>query len=132
MADDAEPSAIEAERWMAKAQQDLAVAELLLRNNVGANWAACFHAQQAAEKALKAVLVALGVDFPRSHMLERLVGLMPIRLAASFDSDRLAQLTPWAVAGRYPEGIPDPDEETTAELIATAEAIVATATRAAK
>ena len=37
--------------WLAKAQQDLEVAELILGSHA-ARWAACFHTQQAAEKAI--------------------------------------------------------------------------------
>jgi HEPN domain-containing protein len=32
-----------------------------------------FHAQQAAEKALKAILILEGVDFPFTHNLQRLI-----------------------------------------------------------
>ena len=47
-----EPSAEEARRWLLKAKEDLAVAGLVLDSPIGVNWASCFHAQQAAEKAL--------------------------------------------------------------------------------
>ena len=36
-----------------------------------------FHAQQAAEKALKAVLIAKAVSFPRTHSIRILLNLMP-------------------------------------------------------
>ena len=39
-------------------------------------WACCFHAQQAAEKALKAVLVAQGVEPPSIHNLVALPWLL--------------------------------------------------------
>ena len=47
-----------------QADEDLAVADLVLHSAIAVNWAACFHAQQAAEKAIKALLVLHGVDFP--------------------------------------------------------------------
>jgi|SRR4051812_17692270 HEPN domain-containing protein len=65
-----------AQQWLAKAAEDLGVARLVLESATAARWAACFHAQQATEKALKAVLVANGTDFPRTHVLERLADLL--------------------------------------------------------
>ncbi len=95
MGDDLEPtgSPTEARRWLAKANEDLAVADIVLHAPHGANWAACFHAQQATEKALKAVLVAYGIDFPRSHALERLLALIPASSASTFDFESVAELT---------------------------------------
>jgi len=55
---------IEAERWFKDALEDLSVAELLLKSSHYA--ASCFHSQQAAEKALKAVLYKKGVE-ARGH-----------------------------------------------------------------
>jgi HEPN domain-containing protein len=63
----------------------------------------CFHAQQAVEKALKAVLIFHGVDFPLTHDLRELVetlvvaeGQLPAELS---EADTL---TPYAVETRYP------------------------------
>ncbi len=72
----AAPSTSGGHEWLSKATEDLAVAELILESDVAARWAACFHAQQAAEKSLKAMLVAQGIDFPRTHALEVLVDLL--------------------------------------------------------
>ena len=82
----------------------------MLDSDVGVEWAVCFHAQQAAEKAVKAVLVHLGVDFPKSHRLDRLAGLLPGNANPGFDVSALTELAPWAVAGRYPENIENPTE----------------------
>ena len=127
MGDDLQPigSPTEASRWLAKANDDLTVAEIVLKAEHGVNWAACFHAQQATEKALKAVLVLYGIDFPRSHALERLLALVPSDPASAFDGESVAELTPWAVAGRYPEDIPNPDTATTRRLIAAAKTVIA-------
>ncbi len=43
-------------RWLIFAEEDLKVAEIVLRE--GLYNQACFHAQQCAEKALKAALLA--------------------------------------------------------------------------
>lgn len=123
-ADSAAPAPEEARQWMAKAREDLAVARVLLDHPVGANWATCFHAQQAAEKALKGILVAVGVDFPKTHALERLHDLLPATDASEFDRASIAALSPWAVAGRYPEDIPDATTATVRDLVRKAAAIV--------
>ena len=96
MRDDAPAAASidEARRWLAKAEDDLTVAAVVIANETTVNWAACFHAQQPAEKALKAVLVASGIDFPRSHSLEHLLALMPASAASRFDEDDLVELSP--------------------------------------
>jgi HEPN domain-containing protein len=120
----AEPSAGEAARWLAKSVDDLAVAELVLASPVGVNWAACFHAQQAAEKALKAMLAKLGIDFPRTHVLERIADLLPPDVAARFDRQALIGLSPWAVVGRYPEDVAEPTDDETAALVGAARAVV--------
>ena len=39
----------------------------------------CFDAQQAAEKALKAVLISRGVEFPYVHDLARLMSVLESR-----------------------------------------------------
>jgi HEPN domain-containing protein len=68
------------------------------------NWAAvCFHAQQCAEKYLKALLQAAAVEFPRTHDLVALLDLRqpPVPDLARHRDD-LALLSAHAVACRYP------------------------------
>lgn len=87
--------------WLKKAESDLAAADLCLEAGRALD-AACFHAQQAAEKFLKAYLLAQGADFPLTHNLEKLM-----ELAARYDPDfaRIKplglELTPYAVELRY-------------------------------
>ena len=57
--------------WMRQANSDWAVAELTAQQ--GFHSQACYHYGQAAEKALKALLISLGSLPPYSHALERLV-----------------------------------------------------------
>ena len=52
------------EEWMTYAQSDLKLAKLGRENDDVLNERICFHAQQAAEKALKAILLFCNVDFP--------------------------------------------------------------------
>ena len=57
--------------WVRQAHSDLAVARLTA--TAGFHAQACYHAGQAAEKALKGLLVACGVAPPYSHSLDRLL-----------------------------------------------------------
>jgi HEPN domain-containing protein len=57
--------------WMEFAARDLAAAQSLVADDYLAN-AAMFHAQQAAEKALKAVMESHGQPIPRIHSLRTL------------------------------------------------------------
>lgn len=119
-----QPARDEARRWVARARDDLAVAVIITNSGAGVSWAACFHAQQAAEKAIKALLVLYGIDFPKTHALTALAMLLPLEAQGALNSDALAELTPWAVAGRYPEDIADPDLATTNRLAAVASSII--------
>lgn len=70
------PEDIEVAAWIEKAKRDLRMAAFALSES-GRLWdQVCFHAQQAAEKSLKAVLVAMEIEVPRTHdlvfLLERL------------------------------------------------------------
>jgi HEPN domain-containing protein len=51
--------------WWGRAEDDLRAAVTLLEHAEGGLWTAAFHAQQAAEKFIKAFLVARGVSVDR-------------------------------------------------------------------
>jgi HEPN domain-containing protein len=71
-----------------------------------------FHAQQAAEKYLKAFLVGHQVEFPKTHDIEDL--LQRVSRVARPLADALAAvaaLTPYAADVRYPGEVPDPTAE---------------------
>ncbi len=61
--------------YLVLAQDDLQAARLLFQTATQYH-NACFHAQWAAEKALKAVLLADGVHFPKAHDIEFLIDLV--------------------------------------------------------
>ncbi len=86
----------------------------------GAMDAACFHAQQAAEKYLKAFLTEWSVDFPFSHNLAKLVELCAT-LDPAFKSlhSLVVPLTPYAVELRYDADF-WPTAESAQEAIASA------------
>lgn len=68
-----------------------------------------FHAQQAVEKAFKAVLAAFGEDFPWTHDLRYLVErLDDIEAPPPSSLREVRVLAPWAVEFRYGETIDDP------------------------
>ena len=84
----------------------------------------CFHAQQAVEKSLKAVLVAQGIPFPRTHILKILIELLPSDLCLPADPFDVGKLTDYAVSSRYP-GTEEPvDEEQYREAVRLAESVV--------
>ena len=88
-------------RWIRLAEADLALAAAPLPR--GAIYELlCFHAQQAAEKCIKAVLVHEGVDFPATHNIQRLVALLPDRVRGDDILVSAARLTAYAVGSRYP------------------------------
>lgn len=93
--------------WWRQAEADLDSAEVLLQS--GRWYSASWHAQQAAEKALKALHIEqTGQLAPRTHDLEylgRLVGAPP-----SVDTD-LTSLNPVFDQSRYPDnyGVPPVD-----------------------
>jgi HEPN domain-containing protein len=73
---EAERSA-EVRRWLRYAREDLRAAQELAKNPELAPRHVCWLAQQCAEKALKAVLVFLDIDFPHRHDLDALRNLIP-------------------------------------------------------
>ena len=63
-----------------------------------------FHVQQAAEKAFKAWLAALGETYPLTHSLQVLLRLLAVKGVATAPFEGLADFTPYAVEFRY-EGV---------------------------
>jgi len=95
--------AAEVARWVQKAMHDISAAERLFTPSCLELDVIAFHCQQAAEKLLKAYLVARSVPFQKIHDLTRLVDLC-LALDADFEQLREAaeQLNPFAVMFRYP------------------------------
>ena len=102
-----------ARSWLHRAKSDLVTARGALADRDAVDpWVASFHAQQAAEKCLKAALIVEQIRFPRTHELERLRSLLPAAWDLP-DQEALAGLSRFAVAGRYPEGLFDAGTEPT-------------------
>ncbi len=86
--------------WLRKAESDLTA--MRASSQAGALDAACFHAQQAVEKVLKAYLIFHSVDFPFTHNLSKLVEHCVV-IDSSFEEifPKVEPLTPYAVETRY-------------------------------
>ena len=63
-----------------------------------------FHAQQAAEKLLKAWLALLGETYPTTHDLARLLAMLRERDVEATRFNELVEYTPFAVQFRYAPG----------------------------
>ncbi len=86
---------------------------------------AVFHAQQAMEKALKAFLAAYDRPFPKTHNLERLVGLCQ-RSDSAFVGfmDTAHTLNPYVTQFRYPGGPLEPELAEAKEALRLASELV--------
>lgn len=98
--------------WVAKAEGDLATAGRELRARKNPNYdAACFHAQQCAEKYMKAALQESEVSFGKTHNLVALLELL-VNVDPAWEMVRphISALTGYAVHVRYPgESVDKPE-----------------------
>jgi HEPN domain-containing protein len=97
----------EAKRWFRQAKADIAVVQTL--KSAGHYAATCFHSQQVAEKALKALLYSQGSRVVLGHSVHELAkqceAYVPefANLAA-----KAALLDQFYIPTRYPNGLPSP------------------------
>ncbi|MFQ5896767.1 MAG: HEPN domain-containing protein [Candidatus Methylomirabilia bacterium] len=107
--------------WLAKAEEDVLAGDLILKGSMPSYETVGFHAQQAAKKALKALLIRHQVEFGKTHNLGELLGLA--EPAAPGITGKLSDaevLTPFAVDTRYPTEEPAVDREQAARYLALA------------
>jgi HEPN domain-containing protein len=104
-----------ARQLLERADDDVAAARALLDVAGVSDFIVGFHAQQAVEKALKAVLAMRRVEYPFTHDLELLVALceragltLPAELAD------VPRLSPYAAQLRYGSGGPSIVDRSTA------------------
>jgi HEPN domain-containing protein len=99
------PNELEALKWIHFALEDLKSAKLILISSN--DWIVprnvCYLSQQAVEKSLKAIYIFENQRFHKVHDLDSLKNNLP----ASWNDfgkqiTNLAQLTDWAIEGRYP------------------------------
>jgi HEPN domain-containing protein len=95
------------QQWLNRARKDLAACEVLLKGSLEDYENVGFHAQQSAEKFIKAFLVRHQIEFSKTHNIALLA-----QLVASVDRElakKLAgadALTPYGVEFRYPGDLP--------------------------
>jgi len=116
------------EAWLKQAHNDLALARLAKDNGFMAQ--ACYHASQAAEKALKGALLELGIEPPHTHVLNELVQRLGNAglTVATLDALPLRGLSRMAIQSRYPVDTTAPadlfDRTDAEQAIKTAEAVL--------
>jgi HEPN domain-containing protein len=93
----------EIEAYISKAERDLATAQHMAEEGATFADVICFHAEQCAEKALKALLLRLDQVPPRTHdlvwILQTIIAIEPDMAAVEYEC---MILTDYAVAPRYP------------------------------
>lgn len=114
----------ETRRWLRYAYEDLLAAEALLKLQGRSPRHVCWLAQQCAEKALKAILIFLQIDFPYRHDLDALRNLIPNGWQIKQTHPDLADLTEWAVEARYPGDWPEATEADARAAVAQARSLL--------
>ena len=113
--------------WLAKAANDM----LNIENNVSADnipWdTVCFHAQQAAEKTIKAFLAFHSLSITRTHDLVALLS-QAAEINPELGQLRVScqKLNYYAVSSRYPDDLFEPDESEGREMVKISQEIQTT------
>ena len=119
------PDSTDAREWVRYATSDLLLAETVPPSGVLLEHP-CFHAQQSAEKAIKAALIADGTIPPKTHSIAELVSLVEASGRAFPDDLRgTLELTPYSVVSRYPADFGELDETEWQEAVDPARRTVA-------
>ena len=85
----------------------------------------CFNAQQAAEKAVKAVLISRSIEFPYVHDLDYLLSLLEDKgEVIPAPIQQANKLTKYAAITRYPGDIDPVTSQEYTEAISIAEAVL--------
>ncbi len=96
------------EEWLKKAKEDEWTCEVLFREKRIVPSIICFHAEQMAEKYLKALLIARSGEYPKIHDLKRLATLIETYEKDIFDLEsELNILNKYYPATRYPGDFPE-------------------------
>ena len=97
--------------WAASAEEDFILARTALQRKQPLVSGACFHAQQCAEKYMKALLLSKSADFPKTHDLLMLNNLCSVAgIFLEIDPKHLNTLSDYAVRTRYPGEGPNVDD----------------------
>ena len=110
------------DEWMIHAESDLKLARLAVMDASIRREQVCFHAQQAVEKAIKAVLISRGIEFPLTHDIEELLEIAESSgIPLPEDIRESGFLSPYAVETRYPGYWAEISEADVDEAMRTAE-----------
>jgi HEPN domain-containing protein len=90
--------------WLRKAQDDLDVIEEIKNKKHLTNMVA-FHAQQAIEKSLKAIIDEFDLGFVKIHQIERLLEIVKEHLEVKIDYELVQMLDSLYIESRYPVDI---------------------------
>lgn len=89
--------------WVVHADEDIRLAKHALKLKSSCPYKLiAYHAQQCAEKYLKAYLVFRNIDFPYTHNISHLLELCPDLAMQANDLKEAKVLTPYAITARYP------------------------------
>ncbi len=114
-----------AREWLAHAESDLNLARLAKNRTGILPEQICFHAQQAAEKALKAVLLSKRIEFPLVHDIEELLEIAQQGgILFPEEVSNAGGLTPYAVEARYPGHLEEITPSDLEESVRLAEAVL--------
>jgi HEPN domain-containing protein len=119
----------EVQQWLVFAEDDQALAELVLNMQDIMPRQAGYHAQQAAEKALKAIYVFLQLQYPFMHDLDQLRNGLPDGWPIKQEFPLLKPLTDWAVNERYPGAQKEATREDARRHVTLAQALLRAARR---
>jgi HEPN domain-containing protein len=111
--------------WLAKADGDLRMAAAAVALDDPLWDQACFHSQQASEKALKALFVSLYAEVPRTHdltfLVERLTAHTPVDSEIAGHADAIGH---FSVSPRYPSFLDSETEQDARDALSRAQEIV--------
>jgi len=109
--------------WLRHAWSDLELARVV-RNSRILLEDLSFHAEQAAEKALKAVLIFKSIPFPKTHNIRTLLDFLPRDVIPTKEVKEAAGLTDYAVLSRYPGDLEPVTDEEYRRALSLAEIVV--------
>ncbi len=90
--------------WIFLAESDLKAARVVLREEI--YHTACFHAQQAIEKSLKAILRHRQKNVPKTHSLAKLAHDVEKSGNIGLNEDDLMFVDQFYIPTRYPDALP--------------------------
>lgn len=121
-------SSADVRKWLEYADEDLRAADSTLRDEVFS--AACFHAQQAVEKTVKAMLLEKTGRVPKQHSLLRLTEMSESKEIFEQQKEQLEFLDKFYVPTRYPDALPGslpeglPGKEDAEKAVASAKEVI--------